>query len=606
MTMPTIPELWSVLNGAVPEILGWTLLHFVWQGALLAAVLGGMLRLLHSHTPRVRYVVSCLALFGLLALPVATGVWLRESGQPTTAVTSKTVVITNSPEEAAPASRSAATPTAPVLSSWQAWAADWLRPAVPWIAFAWGVGVMIFSVRLAGGAWHVRRLRRTSSAAPEEWQDRLRSLVDRMGMDASVSIRQSTRINGPIVLGWWRPAILVPVGLLSGLPPKQVEALLLHEIAHIRRHDVLVSRLQALAEVLLFFHPATWWVSRQVRQTREACCDDLAVRCGTDRTIYARALTSVAERAVGRPSVGWAPSAGDGSLLTRIRRVLSPKAVPSSRRQWLTLVVSGLVLVGLPAGLAACASQHSATEGEDAGVERTAHTDGPFAPKDSLDEDEKVTALFAESDSTKRSLNRQLRGLEQKPVHPDSLTGALLDPLNPDSFEAAVRLWVHPDSVDLTAPRWAEGMQLEPFSADSLRRALQQRINPDSLEREIRAQINADSLERVLRRRFNADSLKQRILRMSESTVHADSLVRRHTQRSDSLRNHLDSLAQHWERRRADHLRNQARELKERAERLEERAEEMEESRKERSRGASPDSLYGAWSLDQNAWGNGK
>ena len=168
-----------------------------------------------------------------------------------------------------------------------------------------------------------------------------------------------------MVAGWWRPVVLVPAGLLAGLPPKQVEALLLHELAHIRRHDVLVGRLQAVVEGLFFFHPATWWISRQVRQAREACCDDLAVQGGgAERAVVARALAALAERAVGARGRSWVPAAADGSLLHRIRRLLSPERAPSGRTQRLSVGAAVVLVVGLPLGLVACASQQSTTEAE--------------------------------------------------------------------------------------------------------------------------------------------------------------------------------------------------------------------------------------------------
>jgi len=116
--------------------------------------------------------------------------------------------------------------------------------------------------------YQTRRLRRSGSAAPTHWRDRLTTLARQVGLDWAVALRESSCVSVPTVVGWWRPVLLVPVGFLSGLPPAQVEAVLLHELAHIRRHDVLVARLQAVCETLLFFHPATWWISRRVRRTR--------------------------------------------------------------------------------------------------------------------------------------------------------------------------------------------------------------------------------------------------------------------------------------------------------------------------------------------------
>ncbi len=148
----------------------------------------------------------------------------------------------------------------------------------PWLGLAWLVGVAGCSIRLLGGWLITARLRSaTARLAPVEWQARLAPLMKRMGVLRRVSLRASTRIEAPMAMGWLRPVILVPVGALAGLSTEQVEGLLAHELAHIRRHDYLVNLLQSLAEAVLFYHPAVWWVSRQIRTEREHCCDDLAV-----------------------------------------------------------------------------------------------------------------------------------------------------------------------------------------------------------------------------------------------------------------------------------------------------------------------------------------
>jgi len=149
-------------------------------------------------------------------------------------------------------------------------------------------------VRLAGG-WVVAARMRSMLVrrAPPEWQETLRQLGAQIGLSRPVRLLVSALVQVPTVVGWLRPVVLVPVGALGGLPAEHLEALLLHELAHIRRHDYLINILQNVAESLLFYHPAVWWVSGHIRAEREQCCDDVAVSISGDALTYARALTQL-------------------------------------------------------------------------------------------------------------------------------------------------------------------------------------------------------------------------------------------------------------------------------------------------------------------------
>jgi len=158
----------------------------------------------------------------------------------------------------------------------------------------WLIGAVTFWVRLVGG-WMVAARMRSMLVrpAPAEWQQTISRLGGRIGLSRPVRLLRSALVQVPTVVGWLRPVVLMPVGALSGLPTEQVEALLLHELAHIRRHDYLVNILQSVAEALLFYHPAVWWVSGHIRAERELCCDDVAVAASGDVLIYAQALVEL-------------------------------------------------------------------------------------------------------------------------------------------------------------------------------------------------------------------------------------------------------------------------------------------------------------------------
>lgn len=572
----TMPDLWTVFASPSVDLLGWTLLHFVWQGALVAALLAGALYLLQTHTPRARYAVGCIALFGLIAMPVGTTLLLEESGDPETAPHAGPVVVESIANETklSPSLEPGQGEVVPSAAlGWQEQVSAWVQPALPWIVLAWGLGVIGCAGRLVGGAWRVRRVRRSSAVVLGEWRDRLDVLVRRMGLRHAVGLRRSPHVDSPTVSGWWRPVILVPAGLLSGLPPEQVEALLLHELAHVRRHDVLVGYLQAAVETLLFFHPATWWISQKVREEREACCDDLAVQSGPDRVVYARALTAFAEQVATGRGPAWGMAASGGSLLARIRRLLSAPASPSRTGHRLSLVAAVLLVVGVPLGLAACASQQSTTEAEEqVRIEREESTNEARSTETS-----DGTAVVVQDDSTASTIQ----------IEPDGW-GAV------DSLDGDVYVFRHDgraDTIDLQGPElgdWDRSLE-PPFDADSLERTLRERINPDSLERAIRARLNPDSLERAIRLRFDPDSLRrtfrqrfdpdsfrQQIQGVRQSALRADSLAHWHGQHADSLRRRMEQIRKQMQQQSPERLREQAQRLRRQAERMEERAEEME------------------------------
>src|SRR5262249_10965781 len=153
---------------------------------------------------------------------------------------------------------------APAVPSTAGSAAPETTGLLPWLVIGWLVGVVVLSVRLAGGWIAAARLRYSGTrAAAPEWQEMLRELAENMGVAGRVRLLVSPRIEAPAVLGWLRPIILVPVAALTGMSPEHMEALLAHELAHIRRNDYLINLLQSVVETVLFYHPAVWWISRQ-------------------------------------------------------------------------------------------------------------------------------------------------------------------------------------------------------------------------------------------------------------------------------------------------------------------------------------------------------
>ncbi len=370
---------------------GLTLLHFLWQGAAVAIVMTIVFRLLRRRSAELRYVASVAGLVLMVVLPVVTFSLVEVPTASTEALGPSATDQMNAPESphAAGPGASLLAPTAgegaaegrPALASQTesatsevqpasgpedhvlaasegAAAADspagtrWvdrIRPTLPWIVLAWVVGVLFFSTRLAGGWLYVVRLRRHSAHKAAEPVVRTADrLCQRLGIRRAVTLLESALVSVPSAVGLLRPVILLPASTLMGLTPEQLESLLAHELAHIRRHDYLVNALQCVIEALLFYHPAVWWLSGRIRTERENCCDDLAVQVVGNRLLYARALADMAD--LGQRQRQLALTAGGGNLAGRIRRLLGAASdAPARHSAWwagaiLLLTVAGITL----------------------------------------------------------------------------------------------------------------------------------------------------------------------------------------------------------------------------------------------------------------------
>jgi beta-lactamase regulating signal transducer with metallopeptidase domain len=315
----------------MPEVMAWALVHFMWQGAALGLVAAVAMRLCRSSVARYAIGVGTLA-----AMVLAVGLTMASAGltppYPGPAQLESTAALTpsnpsNTQPDATPI-QSDSTASANALPTW-------------WILGVWIAGVVVLSVRLLGG-WLVARRAVHEAVVPvsDELQRVASAIARRVGVRRAVQVLESATIAVPVMIGWWRPVVLVPTMALTGLTAAHIEAILAHEFAHIRRHDYLVNILQSVVETILFFHPAVWWVSRQIRRERELCCDDMAVAV-VDRVTYATALSQLAHL---RP----APlvlAVTDGSLRDRVRRVMShPSHSESAKGGWMAMLPLVLVL----------------------------------------------------------------------------------------------------------------------------------------------------------------------------------------------------------------------------------------------------------------------
>ena len=411
--------------------LGWTLVHILWLGTAVAMALAAALWLLRNRSSQARYLTATVALGLMATLSVATYFTIPAPpaaitepsaapvGAQATLISSDDFLVpstvapslspvTCEPEET-PAMSMADVTTPPAIApqpSMLTSAAAFLELALPYVVLAWCLGVVALSLwHLAGWMLALRLRRMATVVADQNLLALVAGVAKSLRMTRPVRLLESVLVEVPAVIGWLKPAILLPVGFATGLSPQQVEAVLAHEIAHIRRWDYLVNLLQALVETLFFYHPAVWYISRHIRAEREHCCDDLAVGAGAERFGYAELLVQLAGRmgagalARPRPAAAMMGAVGPASQLRqRIGRLIGlPEGNHAAHPGWLAgivlfaaLATGGIILIGCVGNVA---EQPLPPAGEyveatitvydsSAGVPPTAHSFTVNSPED--------------------------------------------------------------------------------------------------------------------------------------------------------------------------------------------------------------------------------
>ena len=363
--------------------LGWGLLHSIWQIAALAAVYYfGRLAISKRHV-RFRYHFGYAVLLAMFVAPVvtmflvtpvglspvSTAVSVPEPQNPEKRYSAEIVSleefmaaippgakieeVTLHPDE----TQESADTASQNESRWRARLTQQLPYCLPVLAACWFCGVIVLSCRMLSGLWSIRKLRLSGKTLPDEsWQTRLAELCRRLNVKANVRLLGSKLVDSPVLIGIVRPVILVPLSLLTWFTPEEIEAILVHELAHVRRHDYLANLVQLVLETLLFYHPLFWRVSNAVRDDREFLCDDFVVdRGGTNSLVYAKTLERLEHfRQIGDKEMKrmlFTPAAAAKPLLNRIRRILK-KRESDRTCGWLAGLTLFLTLTLTPLALA--------------------------------------------------------------------------------------------------------------------------------------------------------------------------------------------------------------------------------------------------------------
>jgi D-alanyl-D-alanine endopeptidase (penicillin-binding protein 7) len=282
---------------------GWTLLHFLWQGALVGCATAIAMTVLRNARPESRYLVACTGLFLCLAWP-ALELALRLRGDSGTGGDAMVLFAAG------------LVAGSPVDEGWGALLAGQLS----WIVGTWAVCALAMALRMVAGLLWIGRA--AQEGQDPAWQARIERMAAAFGIDRALRLRVVERLGSPVTAGWWRPVVLVPAALVSSMPAHLLEALLVHELAHIKRHDYLVNLGQNVVETLFFYHPAVWWISRRIRVERELIADDFAARQLGEPRRLALALSELEKLQFSTHHLAQAANGGD--LMSRIKRLIRP------------------------------------------------------------------------------------------------------------------------------------------------------------------------------------------------------------------------------------------------------------------------------------------
>jgi beta-lactamase regulating signal transducer with metallopeptidase domain len=332
------------LNNELIRSLGMTLIHSLWEGLVVLALILFGITLAGRANARLRYTLQVSGLMLLLAGFFVTWYMVYQRNIHSQQIFTLASVINLPTRQLLPS-----TPWSFETAGIASLVHHRLEPFYPTLAMGWILGFIFMFLRMAGGLYFSRQIIRKKVFAPDpSILDLFDSARKKLGMPSLLKLRLTTRLISPMVIGILKPCVIMPVAILSGLTPGQVEAILIHELAHIRRFDHIVMIFQAVATQILFFHPVAWYLSGEINHERENCCDDIVMNTFSDPINYIKALTMIQEMNVGGPVPANALTGRSKSLLSRVKRLLKPETKHSPAFR-LAVVFLLLITLGIAA-----------------------------------------------------------------------------------------------------------------------------------------------------------------------------------------------------------------------------------------------------------------
>jgi bla regulator protein BlaR1 len=346
----------EIFSGTWSEALAWTLIHSLWLGLVISIALVTALRFIPGRNSSTRYIAASVALTLFVISSVTTFILLYD-------VTVYSLSDTSTDQVAAVLSSTAHPAPEDFVSLFSTALYSFVESNLYLITIVWMVGTFLFSLRMVSGFLYVSVIRKNAASVQEEWMLLVQQLAERIGLNKRVALAESSNIKVPFVVGFFRPIILFPVGMMSGLSMQQAEAILVHELMHIKRNDYVVNIVQSIVESIFFFNPFVWVISSLIRKEREHCCDDEVVKYG-DPISYAHALTRIEELNLKHISPALSLAENKNQLLKRIKRIMEKSVQNYSVKERIVPVV--LLLVGL-----ICASWFSIRPAGSVAVDET-------------------------------------------------------------------------------------------------------------------------------------------------------------------------------------------------------------------------------------------
>lgn len=321
----------ELLNDSIIKALGWNIFNILWQGFIIAIILSLVLRIFKGKSSQLRYLISMISLLLIMGFSIfnffnnydkniSNTISYIDNNQ---ANESNLLLVDFNDIKINESSIELITLFKDQLTS--------VDKYFPLIVNVWILGVFIFILKFIFSFFYTNRLRKINTQSiSEEWLDKFLKLQEQLRINRTVNYIESHLVKIPLVLGYLKPVVVIPVELLSGMPLNQIEAIIAHELAHIRRNDYIFNVFQTIIETLFFFHPAIWYISSQIRKERENCCDDMALTVCEGSLVYAKALVSVQEFTLNRHYSAVAFSGRKKHLLNRIKRMIMKQKVKSN------------------------------------------------------------------------------------------------------------------------------------------------------------------------------------------------------------------------------------------------------------------------------------
>lgn len=340
--------------------IGWTVLHSFWQAGIIAVIMGIILQTFQHKPAKLRYEIATLSMFMVFVFALCTFLYIYDTAYDTAGILASGL-----------GSDAIAIVFEEGSSSWVIYSNTWagyFNQHMPLIVSVWIMGSLFFLLRLFGGYAYVQRLRyHHNYFLPDHWQDKLNVLIARTPIRKPIQLLESALVRVPMVIGFFKPAILLPIGVINTLSDEEVEAILAHELGHIYRNDYIQNILISFFEALFYYNPAVWWISANIRTERENCCDDIGIQlCGNPLT-YAKALVSIQDMHLSAPSFAMSFSGNKNQLLYRIKRILNQPHNKSNIMEKLMatgLVVFAVLLLSFSSGNSYADSMEHSNEEE--------------------------------------------------------------------------------------------------------------------------------------------------------------------------------------------------------------------------------------------------